>query len=189
MKFTKIVMLILIAGMMLSAGGCGSELVPVSVIAYTMIASKCTTHRSANFNEAEYAPYVDPGTGKVIGQAFLRTRKGDFKYGSSVLLIPVTTYSTEWFQGVTHHVYLEPADSRENKYFREVLTDEEGRFEFENLPEGSYYLISKIYWREFPTSSGHPRLRGGVACSTAKVKNGETIKTDVTRYEYHWLSL
>ena len=56
--------------------------------------------RTAVFNEDEYATYAGDGTATITGQAFVKTRGGDVKFGAGnkVFLNPVTTYSTEWYQ-------------------------------------------------------------------------------------------
>jgi hypothetical protein len=59
--------------------------------------------RQVVFNEAEFARYADSGNGSVIGQAFLKTRGGEVRYGAGneVVLIPVTSYTTEHIQRAT----------------------------------------------------------------------------------------
>jgi hypothetical protein len=54
--------------------------------------------RLVPFNEDEYLPYAGDGDATITGQAFLKTRGGDVKYGAgnTIFMNPVTSYSTEW---------------------------------------------------------------------------------------------
>jgi len=138
--------------------------------------------RTAQFIESEYLPYGDTGTSIITGQAFLKTRGGDVKYGAGcmVYLNPVTTYSTEWFTyGIIKEMSLSKADQRIDKYHWETMADGFGNFEFKNLPTGEYYLACNITW-EVP---GKYNLvtTGGYAYAQAKISTGETIKVIVTR--------
>src|SRR5688572_1071163 len=50
------------------------------------------------FSAEEVAYAAQPGTGVIDGQAFLRTRGGDVKYGagSAVFLLPLSAYTSAW---------------------------------------------------------------------------------------------
>jgi len=145
--------------------------------------------RQATFIEAEYAPYAGEGDATITGQAFLKTRGGDVKYGAGCVigLNPVTTYSSEWFQKVIlEGLNLSPRDERAVAYHREMMGDGEGRFRFEKLPAGEYYLTCWISWE---VDSGYrDRLgmgstvqTGGVAYAQVRVGTGETVNVIVTR--------
>src|SRR5688572_6996514 len=105
--------------------------------------------RLASFVDAEYAPYAQPGTGSIDGQAFLKTRSGDVKFGAGceVSMNPVTSYSTEWYERlVIGYVHLEPPDPRSNPFNRKTIADGSGNFLFEGLAPGDYYLSCRITW-------------------------------------------
>ncbi len=139
--------------------------------------------RNAQFYEDEYNPYDKSGTGIIQGQAFLKTRGGDVKYGAGniVTMNPVTSYSTEWFEfSVKKHIPLEEPDPRTLKYNRQTVADGEGRFEFNDLPAGEYYIACYISW-EVPTSSSYMITTGGYAYAKVKVEEGKVIKVVVTR--------
>lgn len=138
--------------------------------------------RTAKFIESEYAPYGDSGSSVITGQAFLKTRGGDVKFGAAcmVYLNPVTTYSTEWFTyGIIKEMSLSKADPRTDKYHWETMADGFGYFEFKNLPAGEYYLACRILW-EVP-GKYNLETTGGYAYAITKVKPGETVKVVVTR--------
>jgi hypothetical protein len=135
--------------------------------------------RQAQFNPEEYAPYDAQGSSSIHGQAFLKTRGGDVKYGAGndVLLMPVGSYSTEiWKVSVVQGNRLaEDTDERFKKYIRQTVADGEGRFRFENLSSGEYYAMSYISW-EVPSTTGLKKT-GGWAGAKIKVGEGEKVET------------
>ena len=129
--------------------------------------------RQSQFNPAEYAAYDEPAGASITGQAFLKTRGGDVKYGAGnyVALDPVTPYSTEWFEHTVMKGVVKPdPDSRTHAYHREVMADGEGRFTFENLPAGDYYVYCNIRWLAGESNTG------GVARAKVHVEAGQHIK-------------
>jgi hypothetical protein len=88
--------------------------------------------RAAVYNPAELAPYSKPGTGKIAGQAFLKTVGGDVKYGAGniVWLHPVTALTTEWFtKHVVQGMPLATGNPHADDYRKQTIADAEGRFE------------------------------------------------------------
>jgi hypothetical protein len=101
--------------------------------------------RQVAFDSTEYAPYQKPGTGRITGQILFRTETDEVKPGAGkqVILSPVTSYSTEWWlQEVVGGRRLQPADSRATPFQHAAAADRQGRFRFDNLPPGEYYLAS-----------------------------------------------
>lgn len=101
--------------------------------------------RQAAFDSAEYAPYARPGTGQITGQVWFQIESDQVKPGAGkeVFLFPATSYSTEWWlQEVVGGQRLEPADARAVPFQRVATADGQGRFRFEGLPPGDYYLAS-----------------------------------------------
>ena len=138
--------------------------------------------RTAVYSPAEYAPYARAGTGKITGQAFLKTVGGEVRYGAgnTVALHPATSLTNEWFtKVVVQGRDLVPGDLRANDYRRITTADAEGRFEFNNLPPGEYYVTCGITWG-VPSDIG-VLPTGGIAYARATVRNGETTKVVVTR--------
>ena len=143
--------------------------------------------RQAIFIQSEYASYDIPGTSKITGQAFLKTRGGDVKYGAAcqIHLNPVTSLSTEWFEkGVKEGILLKdlPSNHPAWKYHHVTMGDGEGRFEFENLPSGEYYLMCPIYW-EIVVGGRYPytTVTGANTYSQIAVENDKITKCIVTR--------
>lgn len=139
--------------------------------------------RLTQVNLDEYTPYDVSGTAVIYGDAFLKTRSGDVKKGAGnkINLNPVTTYSTEWFERmIIGSQLLVQADMRVHKYHRETIADSDGKFEFEGLPPGDYYLACRITW-EVPIGYGQTSVTGGWAYAKVTVKAGERKKVTLTR--------
>ncbi len=151
--------------------------------------------RQAVFVESEYAPYSEEGNCTIAGQAFLKTRSGDVKYGAgnAVYCNPVTTYSREWFErAVKGGERLAAPDAKATSFVRQTVGDGEGRFRFENLPPGDYYLACPIQWEvPNPAYTGNPfdalfgtfptKSTGGIAYSQAHVDSAGTVQVILTR--------
>jgi hypothetical protein len=101
--------------------------------------------RQVAFDSTEYVPYGRPGTGQISGQVLFQIESDQVKPGAgkAVILSPVTSYSTEWWlQEVVGGRRLQPADARVTPFQRVATADRQGRFRFEGLPPGEYYLAS-----------------------------------------------
>lgn len=138
--------------------------------------NKGPVDRRAQFDPQEYAPYDQPGTSAVEGQAFLRT-PGGVRYGagSEVYLSPVTSYSKEWWSQATVRdvKFSSGADSRASKYTKVAVADLEGRFSFAELPAGDYFLVSSVFWA-VPDSDGL-RLTGSRVGRQVHVGPGQRV--------------
>jgi hypothetical protein len=121
-------------------------------------------------------------TGKITGQAFLKTVGGDVKYGAgnTVALHPVTSLTTEWYdKAIVQGIPLVTGNPHTDDYRKLTTGDGEGRFEFDNLPAGDYYVTCAINWG-VPSELGIVPT-GGIAYARVTVRNGETVKAVVTR--------
>ena len=164
--------------------------IAVSTIVLLVIASGCVQQPklppAAPFDETEYLKYEGNGSSTITGQAFMKTRAGDVKYGAGdpVFLNPVTSHSTAWWdRAVLQNRRVGLQDPRADKYTRTAIADGEGRFTFANLPAGDYYITCPISWDYVESGSFGPyaRATGGRAFSQVKVGPGETVATVVTR--------
>jgi hypothetical protein len=120
---------------------------PLLVIALVGCAANTppSAPRQVPFDSTEYAPYARPGTGRIAGQILFRTETDEVKagVGKKAILSPVTSYSTEWWlQEVVGGQRLQPADTRATPFERAATADRQGRFRFDSLPPGEYYLAS-----------------------------------------------
>jgi len=106
-----------------------------------------TVHeRDTPFDESEYLSYVTEGTGQVSGTAFVkrdRTNVGEKR--RPVYLKPSTGYTAEWLDHVvSQRVPFVPPDPREKPAHRSTMTEEDGRFSFEKVSAGEYYLLCPV---------------------------------------------
>lgn len=135
-------------------------------------------------DSTEYAAFARGGSGKIEGQAFLRTRGGDVKLsaGSPVVLDPVTKYSAEWFSMHSGNLQLfnQTALEAPARLFRNArrmsIADAEGRFEFTSLAPGAYFVHTRVTW-EVATAG----TQGGVVGTLVTVRDAETVRVIVTR--------
>jgi hypothetical protein len=131
--------------------------------------------RLIEFNEAEYAGTDRVGTATVAGQAFLVFEAdGSVAHGSgsTVYLNPVTSYSTEWYEkAVVRTSAITEPDSRTARYRRQTTADAEGRFRFQGVPAGEFYVTSPISWSSNLWQYAHAKI---------VVRDGETVDVVVT---------
>jgi len=148
----------------------------------------CTTTREViqrvPYNELEYVHFKEAGTAKVTGQAFLRTSSGDVKYaaGSRVSLVPVTSISNQWYYQwylVEDHINPEKVlgikDPRHQAIIRAKQADGDGRFTFENIPAGEYYIITYVKWMV------NQNIVGGFICNKVSIEDGKSHNFVITR--------
>jgi len=148
----------------------------------SLIGCVAPSKRQAVFLESEFAPYAGAGTSTVTGQAFLRTRGGEVRFGAGceITLVPVTSYTTETQErAVIRSELLESHDPRYTAFCRTTIADGNGNFEFREIPAGEYYA-SCVIRLEYPTQYGMATT-GGIAYGRVRVANGQTAKVVVTR--------
>lgn len=155
----------------------------VTALTILVVISGCATRKVATFDplpfdEAEYAALPTKGTGIVRGQVFAKTLGGDVKKGAgeNVVLIPATQYGNQRYnQQIIQGKFLSRAeDPRYAKYVRAKLTDGEGRFEFSEIPPGTYYVLSSVTWVAIERTSFGPieSTQGGKVVRKIAVNDG-----------------
>jgi len=117
--------------------------VGLSISLLLIIACGTPAVRLPPFNDNDFSSYRnETGTGKIIGHAEL--------YG--VVLVPVTPYTQAIYEIIKNNVKsTERIDIRFNRYRRTTTTDDDGNFEFRNIPAGDYYL-----WEATASSGSFP---------------------------------
>ena len=131
---------------------------------------------------AELAPYRAPGTAVLSGQAFLKTRGGDVKYGAGcqVQVVPITSYQRERIQRKTMgNERLEEQDPRIEAFTKKTIADGSGNFEVKGLAAGQWVVYCSITW-EVP-GRYYPERTGGVAFAVVTLGEGESRRVIVTR--------
>lgn len=124
------------------------------------------------FNPAEAAFIHKQGNNTINGQAFLRRNDGIVVYGagSDVYLIPKTAYSTERldavYQGRNINSYMQspPSPPGYEQAMRKTKANGEGRFTFDHVADGSYYIVTDVRWMVGYASQGG-NLRASVTVS------------------------
>lgn len=153
----------------------------LSIALLTACASQKPNERPP-FPVDEYAQLQKTGTGKVVGQVFMKTVGGEVRFGagSDVYLFPGTSYSDFWYQ--TNYVSQQPIvppDPRQMHYTKIVQADGNGNFEFSDIPPGRYYVSSTVIWQA-PTQWGLAK-QGGPVAKPATVSNGSIVRVMLTR--------
>jgi len=95
----------------------------------------------------EYNSLSKTGKATVAGHIYLNTSSGAKVYGKQTRLYlnPVTSYSTQWYnKSYLGGAKMSKVDSRLFNYLKFTTSDSNGKFEFLNVPSGSYYLIGVV---------------------------------------------
>lgn len=143
--------------------------------------------RGVAFNEAEYQPYLGEGAGTIAGEACLWTRNGELMRvpERGVYLWPATAYVTEHLERevLEGDVLWFAPDARLYKYRRETRSDKAGRFEFEKLPPGEYYLTCLFDWHDTlvpPREDVISELRSRWVFTKVSLAPGEHVRVGVS---------
>ena len=92
----------------------------------------------------------------------------------------MTSYSNQWYKVVyLTGNQIAVGDPRYESFLLRTIADADGRFRFENVPPGYYYLVSHIVW-EIP-SYASIQYTGGYVCSIIQVENDKTTEAILTR--------
>jgi hypothetical protein len=142
---------------------------------------------STAFNAAEVAWANGQGNNTITGSAVLRTVGGDPKTcaGFAVTLTPVSTYSSEimaqQFGSTTSgfiHEYSIKNVSPESAYFetqRSTTCDAQGRFVFSNVPDGDWFVTTKVTWGAVQGGRySYVATQGGYLMQQVNVSGGQT---------------
>ena len=143
---------------------------------------------AANFDSAVADKYLSTGTGKITGQAFLKTRGGDVRLGAgnTVTLVPNDSWTQQAQKLLRSSTPIERLPAAQKEYLlrtmRDVKADAQGNFEFANLPAGEYLLYTIITW-EVPSGYryGGMETTGGKVEAAESLKDGETLRVILTR--------
>lgn len=131
----------------------------------------------------EYAKFV-VGTGVVEGQAFLRQRGGGVVYGAGaeVTLDPVTAYSSRWWGCVENAQCVGEVGGMDvlmRRYRRVTVADGDGRYRFEGVGAGAYYVRAFVRWDVQASGRGTWR-QGGAVTARVQVEEGKVTQGMLT---------
>lgn len=159
----------------------GTVVVTVGLCAALVAVLGCT-HRhmkKEEINEREYAAYRTRGSARITGQVTMTLPSGTELVGSAcqVRLTPVTTDSTRYIQDVVLQggtkAWKEDADA----VWWVTTASEDGRFAFEEVPSGSYYLTCPVAWRDSVDGSAKQRI----LWTEATVAGSDAVDVSVSR--------
>ena len=122
------------------------------------------------------------GKTTIEGHAFLRRPDNAVEnaVGQTIRLIPVTPYSearfAQFYRGKkflpAYQIPKIEADPEYASYTRTTTSDSNGRFTFENVAPGKYYVTAQIMWRP----KGNIFSEGGALYDIVTVPSKETKK-------------
>ena len=151
-----------------------------------LLLAGCAQHYKMQtpFVESEYQKFQQKGESIVKGQVFLKTVGGEVRYGAGagVILAPRTAYTTEMANSL---MSIGPDGSIDNasmqliKYCKTTKADAEGRFEIKDVPNGEYYIFSKVVW--FVSNGYGPVATGSGIAIPVSVTKPDTYNVVVTR--------
>lgn len=163
----------------------------LAVLILAGCASEPVTLQS-HFDPGEVAWFSARGTNTLSGTAFLRNYRGNAKScaGLAVTLMPVSAYARErmghlygagdeGFNPLTGGI---PADfaNDDGRYMaaaKSTRCDAHGRFAFSELPDGDYYVIATVTWRD----REYGLEQGGYLMRRVQVSTGETKEVLLAR--------
>jgi hypothetical protein len=88
-------------------------------------------------------------TATIEGKVHVISRYGEMHTGadSTVYLVPVTAYATEWFDRyIVQQQKFDGKDPRSFPSAHATVVDFDGHFEFQTVPPGAYYVICNVHY-------------------------------------------
>lgn len=132
---------------------------PAAVFLCALALSACNSARSdIRFDAAEAAFIRQEGKTKIEGHAFLRDRRGErnvrYAAGEVVRLVPVTAYAQARIERLYRGHKFVPAifapndtpDPEYAAYTRTTKAESNGRFTFDKVAPGRYFLTTQLVW-------------------------------------------
>ncbi|MBV9394906.1 MAG: carboxypeptidase regulatory-like domain-containing protein [Methylobacteriaceae bacterium] len=153
----------------------------IGFVAAALAASSALAQEPA-FDPKAAAFIHKEGKATIEGHAFMRRPDNAVEnaVGQTIRLIPVTPYSEARFAQFYKGKKFMPAwqipkieaDPEYASYTRTTTSDSNGRFTFENVAPGKYYVTTQIMWRP----KGNLFSEGGAIYDIVTVPNKETKK-------------
>jgi len=143
----------------------------------------------SRLSEQDVAAASGEGTATIFGVVLVKKPDGTITQGeeSFVYLIPVTPYTTEWYeQYLVQDRRISGRDPRSFVATRSAIVEAKGRFEFSDVPAGRYYLSCSItldrpsyqFLRIRVPRAGMLNIK---AYATVTVQEDEEVQVIVTR--------
>lgn len=136
---------------------------------------------TANFNTQEASELIKPGVNILSGSALIRQNGGGVVTcaGLPIQLIPKTAYAAErikaiygntlrGYSPVMSQLKFTPDYPEYLQLSRQTLCDAQGNFEFGDVADGDFFVISAIVWQV----GNYPQ--GGALMQAISVRNGDS---------------
>lgn len=152
-----------------------------------------TLSNSFNYNDFSWAD--KEGDNVISGTALLRTVGGDVKTcgGLQVNLLPDAPYSRERMlifyryadggfysiQDAGPGIIFMNEPHEYSRVGRTSVCDSQGNFRFDNVPNGSYFVIAEVTWGS--PLGGYLSSQGGRIMKRVEVNGGDSINLVMTR--------
>lgn len=123
------------------------------------------------FTEEAFAPYKGDGPANLDGEAFLKTEKGEVRNcsGETVLLAPGTQYDINVLNRFAFSFEVALMWAKDAKpYWRDSICDSQGKFNFQGVPEGSWFVITQVQWKAMGYGT-----QGGTVIQKVTLKPGQ----------------
>jgi len=133
------------------------------------------------FPAGEYNRLVRIGKGTVKGKIYVMDYSGNKipGRGTRLYLNPATSYSNQWYrESYIGGQKMEKADSRLFNYLRFTASDTEGNFAFYGVPTGSYYLIGTV---KCGTECGYDTPKNIRIAKRISIRGNQILKADLGR--------
>lgn len=159
----------------------GRVLLLAAICALLALSTACSHHHRAHeaMNQREYASYRGSGAATISGQVTMTLQDGTVLDGSAcqVRLTPITTESKKYIENVVMTGGTSPWKENADSVWWLATADQEGRFRFEEVPAGDYYLTCLVAWRE--PGSGSTRQR--ILWTETSVEGSASVDVAVSR--------
>ena len=128
--------------------------VAILIAAGPAISREARVQMQTNFLTAEHDPYLAPGTGTVVGQAFFKRADGAMATcaGRKAMILPATSFVKEMVSIMQSGGQPVPPSMKGvgRKYARlleprQSPCDKEGRFTFKDVPAGEWYISVRFH--------------------------------------------
>jgi len=133
------------------------------------------------FPSGEYSRLARIGKGTVKGNIYVTDYSGNriAGKGTRLYLNPATSYSDQWYrESYIGGRKMEKADSRLFNYLRFTASDNEGNFAFYGVPTGSYYLIGTV---KCGTECGYETPKSIRIAKKVSIRGNQVLEADLGR--------
>ena len=136
---------------------------------------------SAPWDGEAAARQLEPGPNTIKGNGFMRQRGGGVVTcaGQEASLIPATDYAAERMYAIygsknsgtarSRNIVFVPDVPEYHKLVRRTKCDSQGNFQFEEVADGDYFVLTRAYWEV------RGATQGGLLMQRASVSGGKTV--------------